>query len=117
MTFEARIKRIFPETDKIKATASITIDGSYAVHGIKILETASGLAVVMPNRKFGDRYYDTFHPVNAYEYVDSDFEEEAPPPESIKVVLVKPMQKPVIAEIGTELKDLQGMVGGLIEAV
>ncbi len=52
-----------------------------------------------------------------YEYVDSDFEEEAPPPESIKVVLVKPMQKPVIAEIGTELKDLQGMVGGLIEAV
>lgn len=65
MTFETRIKRIFPETDKIKATASITIDGSYAVHGIKILETASGLALVMPNRKFGDRYYDTFHPVNA----------------------------------------------------
>lgn len=31
MTFEARIKRIFPETDKIKATVGITIDGSYAV--------------------------------------------------------------------------------------
>ena len=49
-----------------------------------------------------------------YEYFDSDFEELHP--DSIKVVLVKPMQKPIIAEIGTELKDLQGMVG-LIEAV
>jgi stage V sporulation protein G len=65
MTFETRIKKFFHETDKNKATVSITIDGSYAVHGIKILEAASGLAVVMPNRKFSHRYYDTFHPVNA----------------------------------------------------
>ena len=42
-----------------------------------------------------------------FKYVDSDFEEEVPPPESIKVVLVKPMQKPIIVEIGIELKDLR----------
>jgi DNA-binding cell septation regulator SpoVG len=35
---KTKIQKIFPETDKIKATVSITIDESYAVHGIKILK-------------------------------------------------------------------------------
>ncbi|MCX8172902.1 MAG: SpoVG family protein, partial [Archaeoglobaceae archaeon] len=65
MNFEAKIKKTYPETDKVKASVSITIDGSYAVHGIKILETANGLVVAMPNKKIGDKYFDTFHPVNA----------------------------------------------------
>jgi hypothetical protein len=37
--------------------------------------------------------------------------------EKIKVVLVKPMQKPQIVLIGTELEDMQKVVGGLIEQV
>ena len=65
MNFVAKVKLASSETDKVKATVSVTIDGSYAVHGIKILETAKGLAVVMPNKKIGDKYYDTFHPVNS----------------------------------------------------
>ncbi len=65
MNLVAKVKLTSSETDKVKATVSVTIDGSYAVHGIKILETAKGLAVVMPNKKFGDKYYDTFHPVNS----------------------------------------------------
>lgn len=37
--------------------------------------------------------------------------------EKIKVVLVKPMQKPQIIEIGSSLEDMQQIVGGLIEQV
>ena len=65
MHFDVRIRKTIPETDKVRANVSVTIDGSYAVHGIKILETANELAVVMPNKKIGEKYYDTFHPINA----------------------------------------------------
>ena len=65
MNFDAKIKKTLSDTDKVKATVSVTIDGSYAVHGIKILETVNGLAVVMPSKKIGEKYYDTFHPVNS----------------------------------------------------
>jgi len=37
--------------------------------------------------------------------------------DKIKVVLVKPMQKPQIVEIGSSLEDMQQIVGGLIEQV
>jgi stage V sporulation protein G len=65
MNFIAKIRKTNLETDKVKATVNVTIDGSYAVHGIKILETAKGLAVVMPNKKIGEKYFDTFHPINS----------------------------------------------------
>lgn len=49
-----------------------------------------------------------------YEYIDSETEQ---PDEKIKVVLVKPMQKPQIVEIGTSLEDMQQVVAGNIEQV
>ena len=42
---------------------------------------------------------------------------EEKPKEKIKVVLVKPMQKPQIVEIDTSLETMQEVVGGLIEQV
>ena len=42
---------------------------------------------------------------------------EEQPEEKIKVVLVKPMQKPQIVEIGTSLEAMQKTVCGLIEQV
>ncbi len=44
-------------------------------------------------------------------------EEMNMPEEKIKVVLVKPMQKPHIVEIGSDLKSMQLVVGGLIEEI
>lgn len=35
----------------------------------------------------------------------------------IKVVLIKPLKKPEIVEIGSDLKSMQGTVGGLIESL
>ena len=49
-----------------------------------------------------------------YEYADNETEAQQ---ESIKVVLVKPMKRPEIAVIDTDLDSLQNTVGGLIEAV
>lgn len=51
----------------------------------------------------------------SYEYVDD--EEIEPNGEKIKVVLIKPMQKPEIVEIGSDLKSMQDAVGGMIEQV
>jgi hypothetical protein len=50
-----------------------------------------------------------------YEFIDD--EEAQQPEEKIKVVLVKPLQKPQIIEIGTSLEAMQETVGGLIEQI
>ena len=53
-----------------------------------------------------------------YHYDEPDEPDETEVrPETIKVVLVKPMQNPVVAEIGSDLKAMQDTVGGLIEAI
>ena len=61
---DIRIK-IVEATGKLKAVASITIDGCFVVHDIKILEGNRGLFVMMPSRKSADGIYkDVAHPVN-----------------------------------------------------
>jgi hypothetical protein len=54
--------------------------------------------------------------INTFKGVSEEQPEEQPE-EKIKVVLVKPMQKPKIVEIGTSLEAMQEIVGGLIEEV
>ena len=61
---DIRIK-IVEAAGKLKAVASITIDGCFVVHDIKILEGNRGLFVMMPSRKSADRIYkDVAHPIN-----------------------------------------------------
>lgn len=70
----------------IKAYASVSFDGAFAVHGIRVCENEKGRFVSMPSSSYKDRngetkYSDTFHPVtkearealnqsvlNAYDY-------------------------------------------------
>lgn len=51
---------------RVKGIASITIDNSFVIHDIKILESQEGLFVSMPSRRTpnGD-YKDIAHPINA----------------------------------------------------
>lgn len=51
---------------RVKGIASITIDNSFVIHDIKILESQKGLFVSMPSRRTpnGD-YKDIAHPINA----------------------------------------------------
>ena len=61
---DIRIK-IVEATGKLKAVASITIDGCFVVHDIKIFEGNRGLFVMMPSRKSADGIYkDVAHPIN-----------------------------------------------------
>ena len=61
---DIRIK-IVEATGKLKAVASIMIDGCLFVHDIKILEGNRGLFVMMPSRKSADGIYkDVAHPIN-----------------------------------------------------
>lgn len=49
----------------LKAVASVTIEDSFVIHDIKILESANGLFIAMPNRKNAKgEYKDICHPLN-----------------------------------------------------
>ena len=51
---------------RVKGIASITIDDSFVVHDIKIIETQSGLYVAMPSRRMpSGEFKDIAHPINA----------------------------------------------------
>jgi stage V sporulation protein G len=52
--------------NKLKAVASITIDGEFVVHDIKIISGSRGLFIVMPSRKTAEGdYKDIAHPINS----------------------------------------------------
>ncbi|HOC97401.1 MAG: SpoVG family protein [Bacilli bacterium] len=50
---------------KIKASATITFDDAFVVHGLRIIEGEKGLFVAMPTRysKAKGRFLDTAHPI------------------------------------------------------
>lgn len=57
--------RIIDNDTKMKAVASITIDGSFAVHDIKVIDSEKGLFIAMPSKKDSDNTYrDVCHPIN-----------------------------------------------------
>jgi len=55
----------FESDGKLKAFASVTLDDSYVVHGLRVLEGENGLWVSMPatKNKKGE-FKDTFHPIS-----------------------------------------------------
>lgn len=70
MKIKATINRIVNKPDSmIKAYASVSFDGEFAVHGIKVCENEKGRFVSMPSTPYKDRngetkYSDTFHPIS-----------------------------------------------------
>ena len=66
---EARIDRLMDGNGPTKAIASVTIGGAFAIHGLRVIESAKGRFVAMPQesyRKNGEtKYNDIFHPVTA----------------------------------------------------
>lgn len=63
---DVRVRKISSENgNKMKAIASITIDGVFVVHDIKILEGEKGMFIAMPSRKSSDgEFRDIAHPIN-----------------------------------------------------
>ncbi len=50
--------------DRLKAFATVTLDGVFAVHNMKVVNGNKGLIVCMPSRKIKDgSYKDIAHPI------------------------------------------------------
>ncbi len=64
MNIQVKIAKTFPQTENLKAIVNLTLDDSFAVHGIKIFDSGKGLFVAMPNIKNGEKRKDIFHPIN-----------------------------------------------------
>jgi stage V sporulation protein G len=53
------------DDEKLRGFASITLDNSFVVRGLKIIEGATGMFVAMPNRRRKDgTFQDIAHPIN-----------------------------------------------------
>lgn len=69
MKIHASINRMINKEDSaVKAYASITMDGMFAVHGLRVIESDKGRFVNMPSTSFTDKdgnkqYSDTFHAI------------------------------------------------------
>ena len=60
-----RIRKVDKE-GKMKAVVSITIEGEFVVHDIKVIDGEKGLFIAMPSRKASDgEYRDIAHPINS----------------------------------------------------
>ena len=53
LDFDVRIHSIKPN-ESIKGTASVNINGAFAIRGVKIIEGSNGLFVSMPSYKLND---------------------------------------------------------------
>ena len=62
---DVRVRKITKE-GKMKAIVSITFEGEFLVHDIKVIEGDKGLFIAMPSRRMGDgEYRDIAHPINS----------------------------------------------------
>ena len=52
---EVRVKLIGNPTDRLKAFASVTLDGDFVIRDIKVIDGTDGVFVAMPSRKLADR--------------------------------------------------------------
>ena len=50
--------------NKMKAVASVTFDGEFVVHEIKVIETQNGTFVAMPSKERNGKFNDIAHPIN-----------------------------------------------------
>ena len=63
---DVRIRKVYKEDTKLRAVASVTIDDSFVIHDIKVIEGTDGLFIAMPSRKTKEgEYKDIAHPINA----------------------------------------------------
>ena len=69
MKIHAQINRLVDKPDsQVRAFASVSLDGMFAVHGIRVIENDSGRFAAMPSNAYVDRngdtkYSDIFHAI------------------------------------------------------
>jgi len=62
---DVRLRRMTAD-GRMKAVASVTLDGEFVVHDVKVVEGLKGLFVAMPSRKTSEgEYRDVAHPITS----------------------------------------------------
>jgi stage V sporulation protein G len=62
---DVRLRRVNGE-GRMKAIASITIDGEFVVHDIRVIDGNNGMFVAMPSKKTPDgEFRDIAHPISS----------------------------------------------------
>ncbi|OGH61436.1 MAG: septation protein SpoVG [Candidatus Lindowbacteria bacterium RIFCSPLOWO2_12_FULL_62_27] len=91
---EVRIKRFEDPQGKLMGFASVTFDGCFVVHNLRIVSGEKGVFVAMPSRQLpNNKFVDVAHPVTnemrakiqqavlrQFEQTKSDPPKETPPP-------------------------------------
>lgn len=63
---DVKVRKVFENSDPMKAVVSVTFDGQLAVHDIKVIYAKEKYFIVMPSRKNPDgTYRDIVHPINS----------------------------------------------------
>lgn len=70
MTFDVKIHKLIDNGLPLKATATVTIDGGYAVHNVRVIMTDKGTFMGMPFESYKDKdgnekRKDVFHPITS----------------------------------------------------
>ncbi len=52
---DVRIKKVSIKGEKLRAFATVTLDGAFVVSDIKVIDGTNGLFIAMPSRKITDR--------------------------------------------------------------
>ena len=62
---DVRVRLVKSENSKVKASVSITIDGCFVVHDIRVIEGNDGYFAAMPSRKGPEGgFKDIVHPLD-----------------------------------------------------
>lgn len=62
---DVRVRKVLTE-GKMKAIVSVTLDDSFVIHDVKVVEGHNGLFVAMPSRKTPDgEFRDIAHPITS----------------------------------------------------
>jgi stage V sporulation protein G len=60
---DVRLRKVTTDS-KMRAIASITIDGVFVIHDIRVVEGVNGLFIAMPSRKMPNgEFRDVAHPI------------------------------------------------------
>lgn len=70
MTLKVKIRKIIENSNPLKAVCSITIDDTFVVHGVKLIELEKRRFISMPSEQYKDsegneQFRDICHPVTS----------------------------------------------------
>lgn len=70
MKYSVKVRKLIENGKPLKATCSVTMDGEFAVHGVKVIETEKGRFIAMPSETYKDsdgneQFRDTCHPITS----------------------------------------------------